>query len=120
MNDTTNIPQPKEEKKRTIILFEKNKTLSAKEVKEKVESKPEVANIVGPSTHSIPQEKEQPQPTTPKTEKKKSEKAPSNLMIPIVVEKHDVPEVSFMKEEPPIESLSEDMKSERSCKSFRF
>lgn len=55
MADATNLPQPKEEKKRTIILFEKNKTLSAKEVTEKAEPQPEPADIVGPSTHSIPQ-----------------------------------------------------------------
>ena len=118
LNDATNLPQPTEEKKRTVILFEKNKTLSAKEVKEKVESKAELEAIVGPSTHSIPQE--QPQPATPQPEEKKSEKAPSNLLLPIVVEKHDGPEVGLMREEPAMESLSEEMKSERSVRSFRF
>lgn len=55
MADATNLPQPKEEKKRTVILFEKNKTLSAKGTTEKVEPQPAPADIVGPSTHSIPQ-----------------------------------------------------------------
>lgn len=58
MNDTTNIQKhPTEEKKKSLIISEKNKTFSAKEIKEKPEAKPHEEEAVGPSTHTIPEEK---------------------------------------------------------------
>lgn len=54
MNDKTNIQQVREEKKKSIIVSEKSKTLSAKTKKENTAHKLEKEAVVGPSAHSIP------------------------------------------------------------------
>jgi hypothetical protein len=58
LNETTNIQKaPSEEKKKSLIISEKNKTFSAKDIKEKMEAKPQEEGVVGPSTHTIPEDK---------------------------------------------------------------
>lgn len=75
---------------------------------------------MGPSTHSIPAAE---QPSAPAKIVIVVQKVPEDLTTPILVEKQAAAEGQKMSEEPAVESLSEELHSQRSArsiKSFKF